>query len=120
MGQPLILSPLAQMRISPNFDVLVGMSGYIFVRTRLLFLFKQEQLGHCLGLAKNEGNEMAQWVLKDNDKVVPRRSICHLSAAKLAPSNEDKHSKQENFSTTICGLLGDSISLPVTPLHNLS
>jgi hypothetical protein len=62
---------------------------------------------------------MAQWVLKDNGKVVPRRSIHCLSAAKLAPSNEDKHSKREIFSTSICGLLGDSISLPATPLQNL-
>jgi hypothetical protein len=37
----------------------------------------------------------------------------------LAPSNEDEHSKQENFSTSICGFLGDSISLPATPLPNL-
>jgi hypothetical protein len=50
---------------------------------------------------------------------VPRRSICRLSAAELAPSNEDKHSKQDNFSTSIRGLLGDSISLPATPLPNL-
>jgi hypothetical protein len=35
------------------------------------FPFQKEQLGHCLGPAKNEGNEMAQWVLKDNGKVVP-------------------------------------------------
>jgi hypothetical protein len=62
---------------------------------------------------------MAQWVLKDNGKVAPRRSLCRLSAAKLAPSNEDEHSKQGNFSTSICGLLGDSISLSATPLPNL-
>jgi hypothetical protein len=37
----------------------------------------------------------------------------------LAPSNEDEHSKPEFFSTSIRGLLGDSISLPVTPLPNL-
>jgi hypothetical protein len=61
---------------------------------------------------------MAQWVLKDNGKVVPGPSIRHLSAAKLASSNEDKHSKQEKFSTSICEMLGDSISLPATPLPN--
>ncbi len=32
------------------------------------FSFQKEQLGRCLGPAKNEGNEMAQWVLKDNGK----------------------------------------------------
>jgi hypothetical protein len=30
----------------------------------------------------------------------------------LAPSNEEEHSKRELFSTSICGLLGDSVSLP--------
>jgi hypothetical protein len=83
------------------------------------FPFQKEQLARYLGPAKNEDNEMAQWVLKDNGKVVPQWSIRHLSAAKLAPSNEDEHSKRENFSTSICGLLGDSISLPATPLPNL-
>jgi hypothetical protein len=37
----LTLSPLARMRISPIFIVSVGMSGYIFLRTWLLFLFKR-------------------------------------------------------------------------------
>jgi hypothetical protein len=62
------------------------------------FPFQKKQLSRCLGPAKkNGGNEMAQWVLKDNGKVVPCRSIRRLSAAELAPSNEDKHSKQEIF-----------------------
>jgi hypothetical protein len=64
-----------------------------FCKNLAAFPFQKEQLGHCLGPAKNEGNAMAQWVLKDNGKVVPCRFICRLSAAKLAPSNEDKHSK---------------------------
>jgi hypothetical protein len=68
-----------------------------FCENLAAFPFQKEQLGRCLGPAKNEGNEMAQWVLKDNGKVVPLWSICRLSAAKLAPSNEDKHSKQEFF-----------------------
>jgi hypothetical protein len=37
----------------------------------------------------------------------------------LAPLNEDEHSKRENIFTSICGLLGDSISLPATTLPNL-
>ena len=62
---------------------------------------------------------MVQWVFQDNGKVVPCQSIRRLSAAELAPLNENKHSKQEKFSSSICGLLGDSISLPATPLPNL-
>jgi hypothetical protein len=35
------------------------------------FPYQKEQLGRCLGPAKNEGNVMAQWILKENGKVVP-------------------------------------------------
>jgi hypothetical protein len=60
---------------------------------------------------------MAQWVLKDNRKVVPRRSICRLSATELAILNDGEKSKREVFTNSIRGLLGDSISLPAeTPL----
>ena len=38
------------------------------------FTYNQEVLGRILGPAKNEGNEIAQWILKLNDKVVPRRT----------------------------------------------
>jgi hypothetical protein len=62
MGQPLTLSPLAWMWISPIFVILVGMSGYIFCENLAAFSFQKEQLGRFLGPAKNEGNEMAQWV----------------------------------------------------------
>ena len=37
----------------------------------------------------------------------------------LAPSNEDEHSKRELFSTSIRGLLGDSVSLLVDPPQNV-
>jgi hypothetical protein len=47
------------------------------------FPFEKEQLGRCLGPTKNEGNEMAQWVLKDNGKVLPRRTLRRLSTAEL-------------------------------------
>ena len=35
----------------------------------------REVLGRVLGPACGEGNEMAQWVLKANGRVVPRRSL---------------------------------------------
>jgi hypothetical protein len=54
---------------------------------------------------------MAQWVLKDNGKVVLCRSIRSLSATELAILNEDEKSKREIFTNSICGWLGDSISL---------
>jgi hypothetical protein len=39
------------------------------------FPFNREVLGRVLGPARGEGNEMAQWVLKANGNVVPRRSL---------------------------------------------
>jgi hypothetical protein len=42
-----------------------------FCENTAAFPFQKKQLGHCLGPAKSEGNEMTQWVLKDNGKVVP-------------------------------------------------
>ena len=42
-----------------------------FTKDSASFPFQKEQLGRCLGPAKNEGNEMAQLVLKDNVKVLP-------------------------------------------------
>ncbi len=42
-----------------------------FCENLAAFPFQKEHLGCCLGPAKNEGNEMAQWVLRDNGKVVP-------------------------------------------------
>ena len=39
------------------------------------FPHNQEVLGCVLGPARGEGNEMAQWVLKANGNVIPRRSL---------------------------------------------
>ena len=39
------------------------------------FPFQKEQLGRCLGPMKNEGNEMAQAILKMSGSIVPRRTV---------------------------------------------
>jgi hypothetical protein len=39
------------------------------------FPFNREVLGRVLGPAKGEGNDMAQWILKANGNVVPRRTL---------------------------------------------
>ena len=72
----------------------------------------KEYLGRCLGPAKNEGNKMAQWILKPNGQVVPRRSLRHLTAAELAPSNEIEARKRAQFDSCITQTLGDSFTLP--------
>jgi len=82
------------------------------------FPFQKEQLARCLGPAKNEGNEMAQWVLKDNGKVLPRRTLRQLSTAELSLTNESEAERRMLFTTFVRGILGDSISLPAAPPPN--
>ena len=68
-------------------------------------------LGRVLGPAKNEGNEMTQWCLKSNVKVVPRRTVKCLTAEQLAPSNAVEIAMRTAFDTNISRKLGDSFSL---------
>jgi hypothetical protein len=74
------------------------------------FPFNREILGRVLGPAKGEGNEMAQWILKANGRVVPRRTCRPLSVA-------ERHSPEELRKRTIFdGLIerrwGTSINPP--------
>ena len=69
-------------------------------------------LGRCLGPARNEGNEMAQWVLKANGKIVPRRTCSKLTASEAAPSNEVEAQKRKIFDDCIRQEHGDSFTLP--------
>jgi hypothetical protein len=56
--------------------------------------FNREVLGRILGPAKGQGNEMAQWVLKANGRVVPRCTCRPLTV-------KEKHSEQEKKKRTI-------------------
>lgn len=76
------------------------------------FPFPKALLGRCLGPAKNEGNEMTMWVLKQNGKVVPRRTLKALTAEQMAPSNEVEAQKRADFDASIREKLGDSFTLP--------
>ncbi len=51
---------------------------------------------------------MAQWILKEKGKVVPRRTLRCLTSAELSPSNEIETEKRSLFNVTIRGVLGDS------------
>ena len=46
-----------------------------FCDVKTSFPYQKECLGRCLGSAKNEGNAMAQWILKANGSVVPHRAL---------------------------------------------
>jgi hypothetical protein len=83
------------------------------------FPYQKKQLGRCLGPAKNEGNAMAQWILKENGKVVPCRTLRCLTPAELSPSNKVETEKCSLFNEAIPGVLGDSIKIPKNvPLDN--
>jgi len=71
---------------------------------------QREILGRVLGPARGEGNEMAQWVLKANGKVVPRRSCRPLTTAELHSQVEIK--KRETFDALIERRWGNSITPP--------
>ena len=78
--------------------------------------FQKECLGRCLGPAKNEGNVMANWVLNQQGKVIPRRSLRRLTKDEQSQSNEVEAAiKRAAFNADITSKLGDSIKLPTTP-----
>jgi hypothetical protein len=62
---------------------------------------------------------MAQWILKENGKVVPHRTLRRLTPAELSPSNEVESEKRSLFNVAIHNVLGDSVRIPkVIPLDN--
>ena len=82
--------------------------------------YPKQSLGRCLGPTKNEGNEMCQAILKQNGKVVPRRSCRPLNAGELAPSNLVEAQKRAEFDAAIKQKMGDSFSPAVpVPSHRI-
>jgi hypothetical protein len=74
------------------------------------FPFNREVLGRVLGPAKGEGNEMAQWILKANGKVIPRRSSRPLKVDEIHSVTEIK--KRAIFDGLIERRWGTSINPP--------
>jgi hypothetical protein len=74
------------------------------------FPFNREVLGRVLGPAKGEGNDMAQWILKANGNVVPRRTLRPLNTAELHSSTEVK--KRQIYDALIERRWGTSMSAP--------
>ena len=71
-----------------------------------------EVLGRCLGPAKDHGNEMAQWVLKESGYVVPLRTLRRLTPHELSVTNEDERDKRLLFMNNIRRRFGDATNLP--------
>ena len=45
-------------------------------------------MGCVLGPAKNEVNETTQWILKDNENIIPSQTVKKLVDKHLSPSND--------------------------------
>ena len=74
------------------------------------FPYNREILGRVLGPSRGEGNEMSQWVLKSNGKVVPRRTLRPLKPEELRSETETK--KRNLFDKLVAKRWGTSINPP--------
>ena len=76
-------------------------------------------MGRCLGPAKNERNAMAQWILKENGRVMPCCTLRCLFQVELSLSNKVEVEKHSSFNASIWSILGNSVKIPkVVPLDN--
>ena len=74
------------------------------------FPHNKEVLGRVLGPARGAGNEMAQWILKVNGRVVPHCSVRPLHPGELTSPSEQ--SKRQSFDALIERRFGTSINPP--------
>ena len=98
---PLVMKATSQICVSMD-----GMNG---VTSGIKLQHNKEVLGRVLGPARGAGNEMAQWILKANGRVVPRRSLRPLKVDELHSPVEIK--KREVFDELIKRRWGT----PMTP-----
>ena len=87
-----------------------------FWETTAKFPFPAHVLRRCLGPAKNEGNKMTQWFLKQNGKIVSRGTIRHLAPEEW--SRVIEINKRSEFNYAIKAQYGESFSLPGKTLKN--
>ena len=71
-----------------------------------------EVLGRALGPARGAGNEMAQWILKANGRVVPRKSLRPLKVDEIHSPVEIK--KREVYDELILKRWGTTMTPPNT------
>ena len=83
-----------------------------FMDQTAAFPNNKEVLGRVLGPARGAGNEMAQWILEANGRVVPRRSLRPLKVDELHSPVEIK--KREVFDELIKRRWGTPMTPPNT------
>ena len=76
------------------------------------FPHNQEVLGHVLGPARGEDNELSQWVLKSNGNVVPRRTVQVLQLDEIHSDTEKR--TRDVFDALIERRWGSPMSTPKT------
>lgn len=81
-----------------------------FRENTAIFPFDKMVLGRVLGPSRGEGNEMSQWVLKSNGRVVPTRNVRPLKTEELHSPVEIK--KRKVFDELIERRWGNSINPP--------
>ena len=91
-----------------------GWYQWVYYRNPATFPEGKECLGRVLGPAKNEGSEMAQYVLTSKGTVVPRRTLRPLQPSEL--NTEVERRKRTSFDEIIRSRLGDAMSTPSKPL----
>ena len=60
----------------------------VFPSENAVFPFQEEELGICLGHTNNDGNEMCQWFLHQNGRVVLRKTLIRLRLDSPTVTNE--------------------------------
>ena len=81
-----------------------------FLDKKVKFPKPRKILGRVLGPAHGVGNEMCQWILKANGRVVARRTCRPLKVEEVNSPTEQ--SKRRLFDAEIEGRLGSSITQP--------
>ena len=81
------------------------------------FPLPTEVLGWCLGPAKGIGNEMSQWILKANGKVIARRTLRPLTATEI--SSETEVTKRSDWDTLAQARWGSSFETAIDTAGDL-
>ena len=79
--------------------------------------FQHQRIGRVLGLARNAGNAMSQWILTDTGDIMPIQTLRPLTAAeKNSPSMK---TRLEEFDAVIKKKLGDCLHRPNNDAVNI-
>jgi len=111
-GQNPYMATLGEMGDISNLCQFGWYEWVYFRQHTARFPHQKEVLGRCLGPTRDEGNEMAQWVLQQNGQIVPRRTLRRLNQEELSHNNLVEVAKREAFDAEIKQRLGDSLSVP--------